>query len=92
MHDLHSTVTVHCPVVCAYPKPLPEVFPLEVVVSVGMKSKVDEEPSQHICIDVCTNAVLHTTCEVLVVNDDGYGKKNNNNVHSSEQNQYMTIV
>lgn len=55
-----------------YLKPLLEVSSLEVVVSVGVKSKVDEEPGQCISIYVCTDTVLHATRKLLVVYNDRY--------------------
>jgi hypothetical protein len=55
-----------------YLKPLSKVSPLEVVVSVGVKSKVDKELGQHVCINVCTHTVLHATREFLIVYNDGY--------------------
>ena len=59
-----------------YLKPLSEVSPLEVVVSIGVKSKVDEEPGQLLGVNVSTHTVLHATCELLVVYNDGYGSTN----------------
>ena len=59
-----------------YLKPLSEVSPLEVVVSIGMKSQVDEEPGQLLGVNVSTHTVLHATCELLVVDNDGYGSTN----------------
>ena len=63
-----------------------EISSLKIVVSVRVKSEVVEEPSQRIGINICTNTVLHAAREVLVVYDDGYGKKErirNKLVHSS---------
>ena len=59
-----------------YLKPLSEVSPLEVVVSIGVKSQVDEEPGQLLGVHVSTHTVLHATRELLVVYNDGYGSTN----------------
>ena len=59
-----------------YLKPPPEVFPLEVIVSVGVKSQVEEEPGQLLGVDIRTHPVLHATRELLVVYNDGYGSTN----------------
>lgn len=43
---------------------------LKVVISVSIKAKLSEEPSEGVCISVSTNSVLHATSEVFVVDHD----------------------
>ena len=44
----------------------------EVVVPVGVESEVDEQLSESFCITLRPDTVLHTTCEVLVVDYKTY--------------------
>lgn len=67
------------PIPClSYPKALSKVFALEIVISVGVETKVDEELRQCLGINVSAHTVLHTTCEVLVVDYNRYRGKQTN--------------
>lgn len=43
------------------------LFAFEVVISIGVKAEMSEEPSEGVCIPISANPIFHTTGEIFIV-------------------------